>query len=84
MAEDTSFRCILDRISDIRVVLEPIADKWSIMIMTVVCNRATALRQLERVGLISRKVILSSLVAVQYRRTALGDKLEAPRVALLY
>ncbi|PPU68669.1 winged helix-turn-helix transcriptional regulator [Xanthomonas pisi] len=103
MAEDTAPHCNLDRISDIRIVLEPIANKWSIMIMTVLCagpqrfnsikrqldgvthkSLTEALRRLERVGLISRQVISSSPVAVQYQRTALGDTLEGPLVALLY
>ncbi|WP_238396915.1 winged helix-turn-helix transcriptional regulator [Xanthomonas euroxanthea] len=84
-------------------MLEPIANKWSIMIMTVLCNGPTrfnqikrqldgvthkslteALRRLERIGLISREVISSSPVAVQYRRTPLGDTLEAPMMALLH
>ncbi|APO96192.1 winged helix-turn-helix transcriptional regulator [Xanthomonas vesicatoria] len=103
MAEETEAPCDLYRISDIRTVLEPIANKWSIMIMTVLCNGPTrfnqikrqldgvthkslteALRRLERVGLISREVISSSPVAVQYRRTPLGDTLEAPLIALLH
>lgn len=42
------------------------------------------LRRLERVGLISRQVISSSPVAVQYQRTTLGDTLEGPSVALLH
>ncbi|WP_115045271.1 winged helix-turn-helix transcriptional regulator [Xanthomonas arboricola] len=103
MAEETTAPCDLDRISDIRTVLEPIANKWSIMIMTVLCNGPTrfnqikrqldgvthkslteALRRLERIGLISREVISSSPVAVQYRRTPLGDTLEAPMMALLH
>ncbi|MEA5123736.1 winged helix-turn-helix transcriptional regulator [Xanthomonas floridensis] len=103
MAEETSPQCSLTRVADIRTVLEPIANKWSIMIMTVLCNGPTrfnaikrqldgvthkslteALRRLERVGLISREVISSSPVAVQYRRTALGETLEAPLLALLH
>ncbi|MCC4615945.1 helix-turn-helix transcriptional regulator [Xanthomonas campestris pv. asclepiadis] len=103
MAEETAAPCDLYRISDIRTVLEPIANKWSIMIMTVLCNGPTrfnqikrqldgvthkslteALRRLERIGLISREVISSSPVAVQYRRTPLGDTLEAPLMALLH
>ncbi|MCS3747056.1 DNA-binding HxlR family transcriptional regulator [Xanthomonas arboricola] len=103
MAEETTAPCDLYRISDIRTVLEPIANKWSVMIMTVLCNGPTrfnqikrqldgvthkslteALRRLERIGLISREVISSSPVAVQYRRTQLGDTLEAPLMALLH
>ncbi|NJB93149.1 winged helix-turn-helix transcriptional regulator [Xanthomonas arboricola] len=103
MAEETATPCSLTRVADIRTVLEPIANKWSIMIMTVLCNGPTrfnnikrqldgvthkslteALRRLERIGLISREVISSSPVAVQYRRTALGETLEAPLLALLH
>ncbi|MEQ8034969.1 helix-turn-helix domain-containing protein [Xanthomonas sp. WHRI 6106] len=103
MAEETTAPCDLYRIADIRTVLEPIANKWSVMIMTVLCNGPTrfnqikrqldgvthkslteALRRLERIGLISREVISSSPVAVQYRRTPLGDTLEAPLIALLH
>ncbi|MCL1523041.1 helix-turn-helix transcriptional regulator [Xanthomonas nasturtii] len=103
MAEETAAPCDLYRLADIRTVLEPIANKWSVMIMTVLCNGpmrfnrikrqldgvthkslTEALRRLQRIGLISREVISSSPVAVQYRRTPLGDTLEAPLIALLH
>lgn len=84
-----------------RVLFDQIADKWSMMILTVlddgplrfnvirrriegVTQKALTqcLRRLERNGLIERRVIASSPVAVEYRITPLGRTLQAPFKAL--
>jgi DNA-binding HxlR family transcriptional regulator len=84
-----------------RPILDEIANKWSIMILSVLCARPTrfnmlrrrlegvtqkaltqALRRLERNGLISRRVITTSPVAVEYSITPLGHTLKEPMAAL--
>ncbi|GGD12678.1 winged helix-turn-helix transcriptional regulator [Aureimonas glaciei] len=84
-----------------RPILDEIANKWSIMILSVLCNQPTrfnmlrrrlegvtqkaltqALRRLERNGLVSRRVITSSPVAVEYSITPLGHSLKEPMAAL--
>ena len=84
-----------------RVLFEQIADKWSMMILTVldggpqrfnairrrlegVTQKALTqcLRRLERNGLVSRRVIASSPVAVEYQITPLGRTLQIPFKAL--
>lgn len=92
----------LARINATRIVLEQIANKWSVLILTVLCSEPSrfnaikrrldpithkslteALRRLERNGLINRRVITSSPVAVEYSITALGRTLQDPFVALV-
>lgn len=92
----------LEEISSTRPVLEQIANKWSVLILTVLCAEPSrfnaikrrldpithkalteALRRLERNGLIHRRVIPSSQVAVEYSITALGRTLQHPFVALV-
>jgi DNA-binding HxlR family transcriptional regulator len=94
-----------DGVSEIactRVVLEQIANKWSVLILAVLCEQPSrfnaikrrldpithkalteALRRLERNGLVHRKVIPSSQVAVEYSITPLGRSLQTPFVALI-
>lgn len=84
-----------------RLLFEQIADKWSMMILTVldagplrfnaikrrlegVTQKALTqtLRRLERNGLLARRVITSSPVAVEYEITPLGRTLQTPFKAL--
>ncbi len=84
-----------------RLILDQIADKWSMLILASLCdgplrfnalkrrlNGVTqkaltqALRRLERNGLISRRVIPVSPIAVEYRVTPMGATLKAPFEAL--
>jgi DNA-binding HxlR family transcriptional regulator len=92
----------LGGIRNTRPVLEQIANKWSVLILTVLCSEESrfnaikrrldpithkalteALRRLERNGLVHRRVIPTSQVAVVYSITPLGRSLQAPFVALL-
>lgn len=92
----------LQEISGTRPVLEQIANKWSVLILTVLCSEPSrfnaikrrldpithkalteALRRLERNGLVHRRVIASSQVAVEYSITPLGRTLQQPFVALV-
>ena len=92
----------LEEISGTRPVLEQIANKWSVLILTVLCSRPSrfnaikrrldpithkalteALRRLERNGLVHRRVIPSSQVAVEYSITPLGRTLQGPFAALV-
>lgn len=93
---------LLAEINSTRPILEQVANKWSVLILTVLCSRPArfnaikrrldpithkslteALRRLERNGLVSRTVIASSPVAVEYAITPLGRTLQAPFVALV-
>lgn len=84
-----------------RLLFDQIADKWSMMILTVldagpqrfnvirrllegVTQKALTqcLRRLERNGLVERRVITSSPVAVEYQITPLGRTLQVPFKAL--
>jgi len=84
-----------------RLLFDQIADKWSMMVLTVlddgpmrfnavkrhlegVTQKALTqcLRRLERNGLLSRRVIPMSPVAVEYEITELGRSLQAPFKAL--
>lgn len=92
----------LAEINGTRPVLEQVANKWSVLILTVLCTEPSrfnairrrltpithkalteALRRLERNGLINRRVIASSQVAVEYSITPLGRTLQDPFVALV-
>jgi DNA-binding HxlR family transcriptional regulator len=85
----------------IRPALDKIADKWTIMILTVLCPQparfneikrrldgithkslADALKRLERHGLITRTVLPTSPIGVEYRITSLGHSLRGPFEAL--
>lgn len=84
-----------------RVLLDQIADKWSILILGALCagpQRFNALkrqldgvtqkaltqslRRLERNGIVARRVLRTSPVAVEYRVTPLGESLKKPFSAL--
>lgn len=84
-----------------RLLIDQIADKWSIMVLTVldpgpmrfnaikrrlegITQKALTqcLRRLERNGLIARRVIPVSPVAVEYEITPLGRTLQPPFKAL--
>lgn len=84
-----------------RLLFDQIADKWSMMILTVlddgplrfnaikrrlegVTQRALtqSLRRLERNGLVARRVLPVSPVAVEYEITPLGRTLQPPFKAL--
>ena len=88
---------MLGEIYGTRPVLEQIANKWSVLILTVLCGEPSrfnaikkrldpithkalteALRRLERNGLVHRRVIPSSQVAVEYSITPLGRSLQEP------
>ena len=85
-----------------RPILDQIANKWSVLILTVVCEKpsrfneimrrldgithkalAEALKRLQRNGLISREVLPTTPVGVEYRLTPLGMSLKEP-FAVLY
>lgn len=85
----------------VRLVLDQIADKWSILIMAALCrgpmrfnslrrdvkgitqkSLTQALRRLERSGIIARRVVPASPVAVEYSVTPLGETLVEPFQAL--
>lgn len=82
-------------------IIEEIANKWSVLILNVLCSEPTrfnelkrrlgsvthkalteALRRLERNGLLSRRVLASSPVAVEYSLTPLGRSLQEPFSAI--
>ncbi len=84
-----------------RVILDQIADKWSVIILAV-CDKprrfneirrviegitqkalTQTLRRLERNGLVARRVIPISPIAVEYSLTPLGRTLKKP-FAVLY
>lgn len=85
----------------IRPVLDRIADKWTILILTVLCPKparfneikrrlngithkalADALKRLERNGLVTRTVLPTAPVGVEYAITPLGHSLRQPFEAL--
>ncbi|WP_294907802.1 winged helix-turn-helix transcriptional regulator [Tatumella sp. UBA2305] len=97
-----NFELALTEINTARVVLDQIANKWSVLILAVLCPQPArfnqikkridpithkalteALRRLERNGLVNRRVIASSPVAVEYSITELGRSLKDPFVALV-
>lgn len=98
----TDIPALLAEINSTRPILEQVANKWSVLILTVLCSQPArfnaikrrldpithkalteALRRLERNGLVSRRVIASSPVAVEYAITQLGRTLQDPFVALV-
>jgi DNA-binding HxlR family transcriptional regulator len=105
MADDTDLEILSQRaLSDmprLRPVLDKIADKWTIMILTVLCPKpsrfneikrrldgithkalADALKRLERNGLVTRTVLPTSPIGVEYAITPLGHSLRQPFEAL--
>ncbi len=86
----------------VRPVLEHVANKWTVLILTVLCPQparfnqvmrrldgithkalADALKRLERDGLVSRQVLPTQPVGVEYTITPLGLSLREP-FAVLY
>lgn len=84
-----------------RPILEQIANKWTVLILNVLCTHparfndlkrrldgithkalSDALKRLERNGLISRKVLPTQPVGVEYSITTLGGSLREPFAAL--
>ena len=92
---------VLSNMARVRPVLDKIADKWTIMILTVICPRpsrfneikrrldgithkalADALKRLERNGLVTRTVLPTTPIGVEYAITPLGLSLRQPFEAL--
>lgn len=84
-----------------RPILEQIANKWSVLILSVLCTRPSrfnelkrrlngithkslsdALKRLERDGLISREILPTQPIGVEYTITPLGASLREPFAAL--
>jgi len=84
-----------------RPILEQIANKWSVLILSVLCTQparfndlkrrlegithkslADALKRLERDGLISREILPTQPIGVEYTITPLGASLREPFAAL--
>lgn len=105
MDDDTDLDALSERaLTDmalIRPVLDKIADKWTILILTVICPRparfnaikrrlngithkalADALKRLERNGLVTRTVLPTQPIGVEYAITPLGHSLRQPFEAL--
>ncbi len=87
--------------AQVRPVLDKIADKWTVMILTVICPKparfneikrrldcithkalADTLKRLERNGLVTRTVLPTSPIGVEYAITPLGHSLRQPFEAL--
>jgi DNA-binding HxlR family transcriptional regulator len=85
----------------VRLVLDKIADKWTVLILTVICAKplrfneirrqldgithkalSDALKRLERNGLVTRTVLPTSPVGVEYASTPLAHSLRQPFEAL--
>lgn len=103
-AAASQFACAMGHFSadcPSRVLFDQIADKWSMMILTVLDggphrfnaikrllegvsqkSLTQTLRRLERNGLILRRVIVASPVAVEYELSPLGQTLLPPFRAL--
>lgn len=105
MPDDTDLemlaQCALADMARVRPVLDKIADKWTIMILSVLCPKparfnaikrrldgithkalADALKRLERNGLVTRTILPTSPIGVEYAITPLGHSLRAPFEAL--
>lgn len=84
-----------------RLILDQIADKWSVLILAALFDEPSrfnalrrrlngvtqkaltdALRRLERNGIVQRRVITASPIAVEYSITPLGRTLGEPFAAL--
>ncbi|MGP9420953.1 helix-turn-helix transcriptional regulator [Pseudomonas reactans] len=84
-----------------RLLLDQIADKWSVLILSALCEQplrfntikrqldgitqkalTQSLRRLQRNGIVDRKVITASPIAVEYHITPLGRTLKEPFGAL--
>lgn len=84
-----------------RPILEQIANKWTVLILSVLCTQparfndlkrrldgithkalSESLKRLERSGLVSRKVLPTQPIGVEYTITDLGCSLREPFAAL--
>jgi DNA-binding HxlR family transcriptional regulator len=84
-----------------RLLLDQIADKWSMLVLAALCEKplrfnalkrrlegvtqkalTQCLRRLERNGIVARRVMPVSPVAVEYSLTPLGRTLQHPFAAL--
>jgi DNA-binding HxlR family transcriptional regulator len=84
-----------------RPILDQIANKWTVLILSVLCTQparfndlkrrldgithkslSDALKRLERNGLISRKILPTQPIGVEYTITELGASLRGPFAAL--
>ena len=98
--ETVSHQALRD-MAQVRPVLDKIADKWTILILTVICPKpsrfneikrrldgithkalADALKRLERNGLVTRTVLPTQPIGVEYAITPLGLSLREPFEAL--
>ena len=105
MTTDTDPAVLAERtlgdMARVRPTLDKIADKWTIMILSVLCPQpsrfnaikrrldgithkalADALKRLERNGLITRTVLPTAPIGVEYAITPLGHSLRQPVEAL--
>lgn len=105
IAEDTDLETLSHRalcdMPRVRPVLDQIADKWTILILIVLCPKPTrfnelkrrlgsithkaladSLKRLERNGLVTRKVLPTTPIGVEYAITPLGHSLRQPFEAL--
>lgn len=105
MPDDTDLATLsaraLSNMEVVRPVLDKIADKWTILILTVLCPEparfneikrrlngvthkalADALKRLERNGLVTRTVLPTAPIGVEYAITPLGHSLRQPFEAL--
>jgi DNA-binding HxlR family transcriptional regulator len=92
---------IVDNAAAIHVVLDQVASKWAVMVITSLCDEpqrfntikrrlngvtqkalTETLRRLEKNGLVARRVIPVSPVAVEYSLTSLGRTLQEPFISL--
>lgn len=97
---DTKETGVLATLPAVRPILDQIANKWAILVLTFICEKpqrfnaikrrlgitqkalTETLRRLERNGLVARRVIPVSPVAVEYSITKLGRTLQDPFAAL--
>ncbi len=96
VAQDAVTQALAD-LARARPVLDSIADKWTVLILTVLCPKpsrfnqikrrldpithkalADALKRLERNGLVTRTVLPTQPVGVEYAITSLGGSLRQP------
>ncbi|MDF2797458.1 MAG: HxlR family transcriptional regulator [Devosia sp.] len=87
----------LSELIEVRQVLDKIADKWTILILTVLCEKparfndikrrlggithkalSDALKRLERLGLVTRTVLPTQPIGVEYAITPVAISLRAP------
>jgi DNA-binding HxlR family transcriptional regulator len=92
---------IVDNAATISLVLDQVASKWAVMVITSLCDEpqrfnaikrrlngvtqkalTETLRKLEKNGLLARRVIPVSPVAVEYSLTPLGRTLQGPFISL--